>query len=195
MNTQIAITALGLALVLGGCSAATATRKLSDDANNIAMAERFGRMDIVTDAVAANHRDEFAAAHSAWGHSIRIVDLEYAGMRVMPGDIAHVELIVAWQRLDESTLRTTTLRQTWSHNERWEIMNEKRISGDTGLIDEPDDEIDVPAPKSDGKKYRQLSRTDNSLGHHARERSSEELPSIPSDDAPVGELSGSDVSH
>lgn len=161
MKNRIAPLAVLGAVALAGCTPSSVTRKLSDDAYNVAMAERFGRMDIVSDAVAAAHRDDFIASHSKWGHSIRIVDLEYAGLRLLPNEVAHVELIVSWQRLDEVSLHTTTLVQTWSHGDRWEIVDEKRISGDRGLVDEPDERIDDPTPKSDGKKYRQLSRTDD----------------------------------
>jgi hypothetical protein len=159
VDKRTALTFAALSLSLAACTPSSVTRKLSDDAYNVAMAERFGRMDIVSDMVAASRRDDFVASHSQWGRSIRIVDLEYAGLRVAPDDKANVELIVSWQRLDEVTLRTTTLIQTWAHNDRWEIVEEKRVGGDRGLIDEPDAKID-DTPKTDGKKYRQLSRAD-----------------------------------
>ncbi len=168
MDKRIALGLVSVGLALGACTPSSVTRKLSDDAYNVAMAERFGRMDIVTDAVAAKNRDDFVSSHSQWGRSIRIVDLEYAGLRLMPDEVAHVELIVSWQRLDEVTLHTTTLVQTWAHNDRWEIVDEKRISGDRGLIDEVDERIDDPKPPSDGKKYRQLSRTEDEPGVGSR---------------------------
>jgi hypothetical protein len=128
-----------------GCAPNSATQVLSDTSYDVAMAERFGRMDIVLDQVAPKKRDAFTKAHAAWGGDIRIVDLEYGGMRLSDPSHADVTLIIAWQRLDDASLFTTTVKQSWFHGEdHWVITKESRVSGDRGLLDEPD-------PKVEGK--------------------------------------------
>ncbi|MFO0612421.1 MAG: hypothetical protein U0414_07530 [Polyangiaceae bacterium] len=137
-----------LAMSSAGCTQ-SATQKLSDTSYDVAMAERFGRLDIVTDQVAPANRDAFIEAHADWGGDIRIVDLEYAGMRLSDERHADVMLTVAWQRFDEFSLRTTKLLQVWEHTkDRWYITEEKEVSGDRGLLDEADAMID---PKGGAK--------------------------------------------
>ena len=154
MDLRKVIVVAALSGLSFGCNSATA--HLSDDSYDVAMAERFGRMDIVTGSVNAKRRDDFIAAHAAWGSSIRIVDLEYAGMSMAAEDKALVQLIVAWQRIDESTLRTTTLMQTWVRGDHWEIFDERRVGGDKGLLDEPDSRF-TPDAKSPEPKVREIS--------------------------------------
>jgi hypothetical protein len=140
LRLGIALTAA--ALPLAACTPNSATQVLSDTSYNIAMAERFGRMDIVIDQVAPAKRDAFTKAHADWGGLIRIVDLEYQGMRLADPAHADITLIVSWQRLDDASLRETTVKQTWFHGESWVITKEARVSGDTGLLDEPDPKVE-----------------------------------------------------
>ena len=149
------------------CSPNSATQVLTDTAWNMAEAERFGRMDIVIDQVAPSKRDDFAAAHAEWGGNIRIVDLEYSGMRVLDPAHADVMLNIAWQRLDDASLRSTTVRQKWFHGEtQWVITGETRVSGDDGLLDEPDPKLDskeaASAPPKQNTKRRKSSQNEQS---------------------------------
>ena len=146
---------IAAALSFPACTPNSATQVLTDTAYDISTAERFGRMDIVFDQVAPGKRDAFVAAHEGWGSVIRIVDLEYGGMRMIDPAHADVSLTVAWQRPDEASLRSTTLKQTWFHaSEHWVITGETRVAGDKGLLDEPDPRLDSkeaaakPAPHS-----------------------------------------------
>lgn len=150
----------GLTLASTGCGQ-SATQKLSDTSYDVAMAERFGRLDIVTDQVAPAHRDAFIEAHADWGGEIRIVDLEYGGLRLNDEQHADVLLTVSWQRYDEFSLRTTKLKQEWVHaKDRWYIANEAEVSGDRGLLDEADPVVDGKetaasrGPKAHKKKMR-----------------------------------------
>jgi hypothetical protein len=139
MPTIAKLWCLPLAAALGalGCSPQSATQVLSDTSYEVAMAERFGRMDIVLDQVAPTKRDAFAEAHADWGGNIRIVDLEYGGMRLSDPSHADVMLTISWQRLDDPFLKTTTIKQSWFHGEeRWVITKEIRVSGDDGLVDD-----------------------------------------------------------
>ncbi len=112
---------------------------LNENANDVVIAARFGRMDIVLEAVDPVSRSSYASAHSDWGGRIRILDMEYGGARLVNQDSAVVLVNVSWQRIDESILRGTALKQTWVRREnRWLIQDEVIAAGHKGLIREGD---------------------------------------------------------
>jgi hypothetical protein len=122
--------------------------KLNDSANDVVMATRFGRMDLVVSQVQADKRDAYMEAHKEWGGKVRILDIEYGGARIVAPEKAVVLMTVAWQRIDESTLRNTMLKQTWSLAEQtgWKIVKEEIAGGDVGLIKEDVVDMDMTAP-------------------------------------------------
>jgi hypothetical protein len=127
-----------LALALVGCiPPQSQTERLTNSAYDVVMAARFGRMDIVIDAVKPEEREAFAAAHAEWGNRIRIVDIEFGGARIVEQEKAVVAMTVAWQRLDESILRTSAVKQTWERGERWHIVGETVVGGDASLLASP----------------------------------------------------------
>ena len=112
--------------------------KLNDAAYGIVEAARFGRMDILLQTVSPAKQAEYADSHAEWGNDIRILDIEYGGARMIGPDKAIVLMTVSWQRLDESTLRSSSLKQTWTlGGERWAIDEEIVAAGDKKLIKEP----------------------------------------------------------
>lgn len=136
------------ALLLAGCiPPQTPAEKLTDSAYDVVMAARFGRMDIVTAMVRADLREAYAESHAEWGGRVRILDIEYGGIRPLPEDRAMVAMTVQWQRLDESMLRTTAVAQTWERGEPgWQIVEERIAAGDKDLLLEP-----LPPP-ANGRK-------------------------------------------
>jgi hypothetical protein len=131
-----------------GCTPPTAADRLTDAAYDMNMATRFGRMDVAMSYVGEKARKQFVSAHAGWGRGIRISDLEFAGLDMPSKEEATVLVHVSWQRIDESTLRTTSILQKWQDVEKsgWMIVEEKRIGGDAGLIDRAD-----AAPIADAK--------------------------------------------
>jgi hypothetical protein len=128
---------LGLAALVGCISPQSATQKLTDSAYEVAMATRFGRMDILIQAVRPASRDAFIAAHSGWDSDMRILDVELTGIQVVEPGVAHTHLTVSWHRMDEATLRTSVIRQTWTNgDDAWAIDKEEISSGDKGLLDD-----------------------------------------------------------
>lgn len=123
---------------------------LNENANDVVIAARFGRMDIVLDSVDPVARDSYASSHADWGGRIRILDMEYGGARLTGQDTAVVLVNVAWQRIDESILRGTALKQTWVRREnRWVIQGEVVAGGHKGLIIEGDpSDITIPSEGS-----------------------------------------------
>jgi tryptophanyl-tRNA synthetase len=128
----------GLLLAATGCMGQSKVGKLQEAASNLNMATRFGRMDIATELVAQKEMDNFAQRHAAWGGPVRIVDVEYQGLKFVGNDKAIVFVAVGWQRLDEGNLRVTHIAQEWGYEGNgWKLADETRTSGDVGLIGEP----------------------------------------------------------
>ncbi len=141
---------LALALGLVGCiPPMSQTERLTNSAYDVVMAARFGRMDIVIDAVKPEEREAFAAAHADWGGRIRIVDIEFGGVRLVAEEEAVVAMTVAWQRLDESILRTSAVKQTWKRDQRWQIVGERVVGGDASLLVAPPATEAAPGERSE----------------------------------------------
>lgn len=134
----LAVALLGLALGAGCMPPQMPADKLTDSAYSVVEAARFGRMDIVINTVDPTKQEAYADAHAAWGGDIRILDIEYGGARLTAPGKAVVLMNVAWQRLDESFLRNSSIKQTWRlGGDRWMISEEVVASGDKKLLAEP----------------------------------------------------------
>jgi hypothetical protein len=136
-----ALVSSALALANGGCTPPTRADKLTDAAYDMNMATRFGRMDVAMSYVGEKSRRKFLDMHAGWGRGIRISDLEFAGLDMPKEGEAIVLVHVSWQRVDESTLRTTSIKQKWIDHEDhgWLIAEEARVGGEPGLLGEPRD--------------------------------------------------------
>jgi hypothetical protein len=125
-------------VALSGCPAPpTALARAQQAAQEFNQDVRFGRSELVIERVAAAARDDFAAHHRAWGTSVRLADVELAGMRALGDRDLYVMVRVAWYRPEEEELRTTTLQQSWRDADGWKLIAEKRLEGDVGLLGEP----------------------------------------------------------
>src|SRR4051794_22567962 len=99
----------GLALLtLGGCFAPTSSsQRLADAAIDMNTAMRFGRSDIAMDYVAAAARDRFTRDHATWGKYVRIVDVEFGGLKIKEKEEAEVYVNVTWQTPADPTIHET----------------------------------------------------------------------------------------
>jgi hypothetical protein len=114
-----------------------ASQRATDAARELNLDARFGRMDLAVSRTAAGARNQFIERRGAWGRSLRVVDVELAGMNMSDPHQAVVYVDVAWVRMDEDRLRTTRLAQTWRDDEGdWRLMREQRVAGDLGLFGE-----------------------------------------------------------
>jgi hypothetical protein len=89
------------------------------------------------DHVAPDARDEFAAHHRGWGTSVRIADVEMAGLHARSEHDVDILVRVAWYRPEEQELHTTTIKQAWRDKAGWQLATESRVDGDVGLLGEP----------------------------------------------------------
>jgi hypothetical protein len=144
-------------VVAAGCfGAPTPGQRLTDSAYEMNTASRFGRMDIAMDHVAAPAKADFARRHSIWGHDVRIVDIEFAGMNLLKKDLADIYLAVSWQRADESTVRVTEVTQHWKDDSGWVVVSEERKSGDYGVFGEPSPKAPPAAPAAEPPRQAQF---------------------------------------
>ena len=133
MRTWIGV----LAIALPACFAPPGPmERLSNSAYDCNIAMRFNRMDVAVGYVAKAAQADFMDRHSKWGRSVRIVDVELAGMRLVTSDVAEVNLGVSWHRIDESVIRFSKISQRWKDDkDGWRMQDEMRIAGSPGLFD------------------------------------------------------------
>src|SRR5450432_2988800 len=75
-------------------------------------------------------REAFTAHHRGWGTSVRVADVELAGMHARSEHDVEILVRVAWYRPEEQELHTTTVKQGWSDKNGWQLVNEVRLDGD-----------------------------------------------------------------
>lgn len=116
----------------------TGVQRAQQTAQDFNLDSRFGRDDLALSRVDPKVRDEYAEHHKAWGAGIRIADIEMAGFKPHGDTDVEVFVRVAWYRMDQQELRTTTLKQAWhSASEDWLLVSEQRADGDPGLLGDP----------------------------------------------------------
>lgn len=130
-----------IGFTLCGCAAAASSpaAQLSDAANDLNSATRFGRTDLALEQTSPEFRDTFLESHQAWGGEIRIVDVNVTSLRIGEDDTADVLVSIAWTRMSEATLKTTVVKQLWENERKrgWQLAREQRVAGDPGLFGEP----------------------------------------------------------
>ena len=168
--------ALGFTFLLCGCPVAhqSSAARAQEAASELNVNARFGRMEMAAERVAPKAKEQFFERRKAWGGRIRVADYEMAGMRFMKNEEdAEMLVKVAWYRVDEGDLHTTTLRQKW-HDFKgdWKLVEETRVDGDVGLLGEHV----VPVAPPSGPRHAQFPTI--KLGGGAAQ-ADEELPAEP----------------
>jgi hypothetical protein len=139
MRTRIEVMLLAALLPLAalGCPTQTGPARAQEAANAMNMDSRFGRMELASEKVASQAKDQWMAHRAGWHGKVRIVDTELAGLKMDKEDEATFFVRVAWQRADEGDLRVTRLKQKWKDfRGSWQLVSEERLDGDVGLLGE-----------------------------------------------------------
>lgn len=173
-----AIAALVSSVLLLGCPVAhqSPPARAQEAATELNVNTRFGRMELAAERVAPSAREAFLARRRAWGGNVRVADYELAGF-AMKGD-ADAEMLVkvAWYRLDQGDLRTTTLKQKWhDFKGEWRLVEESRADGDVGLIGEPA----TSSAQGARPPQRNAQFPTIRLGQTTAEPATEEVPAAP----------------
>jgi len=134
---------IGLALLAGltlaACIAPPPSQRVANVAREVNLAARFGRMDLALERTALGARRHFTARRAQWGGPVRVLDVELSGLSMQDAEHAIVLVDFQWTRLDENTMRSTRIEQTWrggSEDRGWTLVRERRIAGDLGLFGE-----------------------------------------------------------
>lgn len=179
------VVGLSLSVLLLGCPVAhqSAGARAQNAASELNVNARFGRLEMAGEHVAPKAREQFFERRKAWGGLVRVADYEMAGMKLAKGDQdAEMFVKIAWYRVDEGDLRTTTLRQKWhDFSGAWKLVEETRIDGDVGLLGEPI--VRVPAPA--GPRHAQFPTI--RLGAQSTQPP-EELPAAPGENQGASEV-------
>src|SRR5262245_35590635 len=109
----------------------------SDAARELNMTARYGELAGILGMTSTGMRQEFVARRAEWGKMVRVVDVELAGLTLEDRDRANILVDFSWTRSDENVLKTTRVLQGWKNQEGdWQLVREKRVSGDLGLFGE-----------------------------------------------------------
>lgn len=137
-----------LPLLFTACAAMqqSPAARAQEAAQEMNLNTKFGRMELAAERVSPKAKDTFFERHRGWGGKVRVADYELQGLRMKAEDEAEVMVRVAWFRIDEGDLRTTTLKQKW-HDFKgdWKLVEESRVDGDVGLLGEP---VEPPPPRT-----------------------------------------------
>lgn len=123
--------------------------RLTYAAHDMNAATRFGRLDVAMDHVAGHAREDFAKRHGSWGRTIRVLDVEMRGMRMITPETAEVQVAVSWHDSRHMDIQVSYLAQKWTRKENdWALVEELRVGGAKGLFTPSDDPFSSsdPAP-------------------------------------------------
>jgi len=134
---------IGLVVLAGlaaaACISPPPSQRVADVAREVNLAARFGRMDLALEHTSTGARRHFSAHRSQWGGPVRVLDVELSGLSMQDAENAVVLVDFQWTRLDESTMHSTRVEQTWrgsTEDRGWTLVRERRIAGDLGLFGE-----------------------------------------------------------
>jgi hypothetical protein len=154
---------IGFALLAGfaaaACMAPPPQQRVANVAREVNLAARFGRMDLALESTAPGTRRHFTAHRSQWGGIIRVLDMELAGLSMQDSEHAVVLVDFQWARLDENTMRSTRIEQTWrggSEDRGWVLVRERRLAGDIGLFGE---RVPHPEPAEPNRDVQFATKT------------------------------------
>lgn len=119
-------------------TAASQQRRLLEQAQDLNIATRFGRIDVASQLAAPAAKATFVERRAQWGRDIRVLDAQVNHVQLNAPERAEVTVQVDWTRMNEGTLRSTWLVQTWHAKASgpWLLESEKRSQGDAGLFGE-----------------------------------------------------------
>jgi len=126
----------------------TPADRASDAARELNVNSRFGEVSSVVGMTSPAVRDQYLSRRAEWGKLVRVVDVELGGFTMKDMDHATVLVDFSWTRVDQGTLHATRVLQEWSDSDgAWQLVREKRLSGDLGLFGEPVAALDTtPRP-------------------------------------------------
>jgi hypothetical protein len=134
---NLCLAAVAALFTLGCPTPPTPAELASEAARDLNLSARWGQIDMAAARTSPNARDAFFKNRAGWGHDVRVIDTELAGLSLKDSSHAQVQVDVSWVRIDEATLRITRIEQTWvDEMGKWQMKKEARVGGDLGLFGE-----------------------------------------------------------
>ena len=125
-------------VALGACAACMSPpsplSKVRELAQELNINARFGQNEMLIEHVAPDARDKYTAHHRGWGNTVRVADVELSGLKAHGDHDVDVFVRVAWYRVDQEELLSTTVKQGWHDSGGWQLVKEERSAGDMGLL-------------------------------------------------------------
>ena len=125
-----------LLILLMGCAQQSPSVRLQDAASALNLATRFGRLDVAAEYTDDDAQEDFLTRRARWGEQVRVVDINVTRFKLQDTEAGEVDVDIDWVPWDESTLRSTSIRQTWEHSpgKGWRLTHERKVAGDRGLF-------------------------------------------------------------
>ena len=129
------VTSVLVGLLAGCVPPPSPMQRLTDAAYDLNTATRFGRFDVAMDYVEPGTQLQFANRHAKWGQGVRVLDVDLVSIRPVAEDVVEVQVMVAWHRIDEMTMRQSRIAQRWKMtDDDWRMVEERRVGGSPGLF-------------------------------------------------------------
>lgn len=127
-----------LATAVGCASQADQRRRLMDQAQELNVASRFGRIDVASQFASPEAQPTFMQRRRSWGREIQVLDTQIAHSQVKDQNHAEVIVQIDWTRASEGLLHTTWVKQEWGSTGQgpWKLQAEQQVEGDKGLFGE-----------------------------------------------------------
>lgn len=127
-----------MAVNVGCASQADQRRRLMDQAQELNVASRFGRIDVASQFASAEAQPIFMERRRGWGREIQVLDTQIAHSQVKDPEHAEVIVQIDWTRASEGLLHTTWVKQEWGSTGQgpWKLQGEQQVEGDKGLFGE-----------------------------------------------------------
>jgi hypothetical protein len=133
----LCLAAVAALFTLGCPTPPTPAERASEAARDLNLSARWGQIDVAAAHTDPDARADFFKNRAGWGHDVRVIDTELAGLSLSDSSHASVQVDVSWVRADETTLRITRIEQTWvDERGKWQMKKEARVGGDLGLFGE-----------------------------------------------------------
>jgi hypothetical protein len=147
-RSPVLLLALPLGASMSACmSPPSPLARVRQVAQELNINARFGQNELLMEHIAPDARDSYTAHHRAWGTTVRVADVELSGLKPHGDHDVDVFVRVAWYRVEQEELLSTTVKQGWHDAGGWQLVSEERSTGDMGLLG---DVVVFQAPPSHG---------------------------------------------
>ena len=138
MSRLFLVLALSGSTLIGCMRPPSPAEKFSDTVRHVAIAARFGRLDVAMAHTRGKGRETFIEQHREWGKNIRVLDTTVSNVRMTDPEHATAYVDFSWMRMNEAIMHSTRSAQVWENQDGvgWVLQRESRVAGDFGLLGE-----------------------------------------------------------